>query len=401
MEIYGEGSITRAEDKPKGKCRKWKLRVSTDHGQKDKRFTGTYAEAKKALERYKAELLVPVNKMTFREYAQKWYDRRERGHSVASQTLKKDRNLIRILNGKFGSMEIGAITTSDAIDGLLDIRTENGYSGTYMRGIHEKMITILRSAVKDGTIQRNVLENQSPPKVDTKERKPLTDDQFNSFMILLDGMEQTSYTIMLQIVIFTGLRRGELAALTWDDIDFADGLITVRHKITDSGKMEGPKSEAGYRSIPISTYLSTRLDSWMRLQKEKLSEIGKAQAVDTPVITSTVGTFMSPQNIDRWWRANRVRVFGLTSEVRLHDLRHTFLTRLAHNTSVTSSTLQDIAGWSSINMAQTYVHEDAAAKRQAMDEFDDYLRVPGMGMGNVTTGVTTNVTTQSSRNDSQ
>lgn len=73
---------------------------------------------------------------------------------------------------------------------------------------------------------------------------------------------------------------------------------------------------------------------------------------------------MSPQNLDRWWRQNRGPIYGM-EDVVLHQLRHTYLTQLAH-AGADVRTIKSIAGWSSIAMADVYVHDDKDANRAAV-----------------------------------
>ena len=71
MKVIGDGSVTRLEKKPRSKCRRWRLRVQTDAGERTKRYRGTYSDALTSLEQFKSQICQPENQTTFKERANK------------------------------------------------------------------------------------------------------------------------------------------------------------------------------------------------------------------------------------------------------------------------------------------------------------------------------------------
>lgn len=112
--------------------------------------------------------------------------------------------------------------------------------------------------------------------------------------------------------------------------------------------------------------LENSLEAWQVVQSRKLVYLGLEQTPKTPIITSSTGTRMSAQNLRRWWQSNR-ETLGVYCT--LHELRHTFLTMLA-NSGASAQSLKSIAGWSSIEMAKVYIHDDDTANRSAVNALE-------------------------------
>lgn len=374
MQIKGNGSIKRLEKKERKDCRKWMLKLSTDCGVKEKRFSGTYTQAKKALEEFKSEIALDIKSIKFADYSGTWYQRRERGGQIAASTLSKDRNTLKVLNKHFGQMKLSSITRAVAIDGLLDIKDACGYSGTFHCELHIKLKSILTSAVKDGYLSTNPIADEPAPKRDKPNRSALRPDDVLLFLERLSYEPISARVVAVYIAVLSGARRGEVCGFTWNDVDLDRKLMHVRRSVMENGKPKDPKTSAGFRTYPIVTALVDVLKRWQTIQERSLAQLGIKQTLDTPVVTSDTGTVLNPLNLDRWWRQNRDR-FGLPGIV-LHELRHTYMTLLA-NSGAPAKVIQGIAGWSSLKMADVYVHDDMHAQTAAIDHLEEVLGLHG------------------------
>lgn len=117
----------------------------------------------------------------------------------------------------------------------------------------------------------------------------------------------------------TGLRRGELVALEWRDVDFHAGLIRVRRSFT-RGRLGPPKTHASSRSVPLATRLRTELEH--HLARSRFRQNG-----DFVFAHPTRGTIYDPSKLRKRFIAATTRA-GLDA-TRFHDLRHTFGTQAA------------------------------------------------------------------------
>ncbi|MBX9035079.1 tyrosine-type recombinase/integrase [Gordonibacter massiliensis (ex Traore et al. 2017)] len=377
MKVIGEGSVTRLEKKPPSKCRKWRLRVQTDQGEKPRRFSGTHSQAKEALKEFIAELETPVSELTFAQYAERWRKRRVLSGDYEADTIEKERQQIKLLNREFGDVLLRDIDKPRAEDGLLAIKNGNNpsgrvLSGTYMNQAHARMKAIMESAADDNLIPRNPLHKVKAPKLDTEKRRALSRETLARFVCAMDSLPLDSHTVAARLAVLQGLRRGELVYTPWGDVD--DTYLHVRDAVSEcTGRPKGkPKSASGVRDVPLAEYTADVLARWKPVQAAMLRSLGLEQTDETPICCSAIGGYMHPQNLDRWWRNTRAE-FGL-DDVKLHELRHTYLTLLGA-TGSPGIVIKSLAGWASLEMADTYVHEDTRANEEAVRRLDNVIKV--------------------------
>lgn len=389
MKVIGKGSITKLEKKPKSKCRKWRLRVQTTDGEKTKRISGTWTEAEDALKDFVSELEMKKCDHKFSDYAETWTTRRELSGDIAGSTLRKNRQHLRVLNAQFGEIMLAEMDKPTAEDGLLSIKHKDGkvLSGTYMQQLYATMKAIFQSAVDDDLIPKNPLAKIKPPKKDTAKRAALSRETLGRFLSALDNIPLDSHTVGLHIAVLAGLRRGEIIALQWGDID--SGVIRVRRSMEEHNMhIKEPKSVSGIRDVPMIEELEATLARWKGIQRAKFDVLGIEQMGSTPIMSSDTGSYIFPQNFDRWWRKVRPS-FGLDGVV-IHELRHTYLTMLASG-GAPSQVIKSLAGWSSISMADTYVHDDEEANREASRNLGRMIRVEIARANDVPNDVPTDV----------
>ncbi len=362
----GAGGITRLDDAPKARCRRWRLKVTRNGKVRTRRFTGTYAQAEAALAAFEAELAAPRSELTLGEYADLWLDRRRRGGEIAAQTLAKDERNVGRVKHVFGGERLADLGRAGIADGLLDMRhgdnpTGAELSGTTMNKVFVTMKSILKQATLDGLMERNPMDTLEAPRKDTKEKRAASPDDVRRLLAMLEARPVDAHTVAVRIMVLAGLRRSEVVGLEWRDL--RGGVIRVRRSVAElTGEVKPPKSAAGVRSVPVMPQLASALEAWRLAQADQLSFLGMRQRPETPVVTSAAGTRMAAQNMWRWWHRTKGE---LGMDCTLHELRHTFLTMLA-NSGAPAQALKSIAGWSSIGMANVYVHADERANEEAV-----------------------------------
>jgi integrase len=146
----------------------------------------------------------------------------------------------------------------------------------------------------------------------------------------------------ITLALHSGLRRGELFAAEWRDVDLDKAILTVRAEVAKSGKT---------RYVPLNAIVLECLRKW----REQSSGEGIL--------------FPSPQgggkltSVKRLW-AVLMREAGIDG-VRLHDLRHTFCSRLLQ-AGVDAATVRDLAGHSNLSITTLYLHSDPASRIAAV-----------------------------------
>src|SRR5262245_46726300 len=127
------------------------------------------------------------------------------------------------------------------------------------------------------------------------------------------------------LALGTGMRRGELLALQWGDIDLESGTLQVKRSLEETSaglRLKAPKSDSGWRTItlPSSTVALLRSHKVEQLQFRLVTGSGKIEA-DTLVFTDIHGQMLKPHTVSRSWR--RVVEAKGRPRVTFHALRHT------------------------------------------------------------------------------
>lgn len=192
------------------------------------------------------------------------------------------------------------------------------------------------------------------PKIDNAKTECMTPEQLSAYWKALDEESDQNAATFLRLALTTGMRRGALFALCWDDIDFEKGFITLRGDVAKNGTTE---------KIPIS-----------ELAKQALVKIEKGES---PFVFPGRG---GERRKEYKRIAQRVRdKAGLPKSFRpLHGLRHTYASLLASSGKVDLYTLQKLLTHNSPQMTQRYAHlADEALKRAAAVGDDVFAEVSG------------------------
>ena len=382
MKVTGSSIEQLEKDKPRGKCRKWRLWVSTELGRKSKRFTGTWTQATQALAEFVAELegIVP-NAETFSAYVDSWYAWTADSGRYSAGTLANYSRDIRALKRVLGDEKMDAIDPEACKAALVNLKHGGSMSGrelsnAYLAGIHSTLKVIMQTAEDDGRIARNPMARIPCPKPDTAEREWLSPAEVMELLAKLDAEPVNQWTMPLYLILLLGVRRGEAVALLDDDVDMEPdgfggyvGTVHVHQAFKESSRqVEEPKTPAGVRRLPMPAHLCDKVAEW----RETRAALGYAHA--EYLCCNSRGLLMHAQNLNRWWRLHR-DAYGC-ADMGLHQLRHSNLSMMARRMSPFD--LKDWAGWSSIAPAKIYVHRDMDAMRAAVNDVWGMLGAPNL-----------------------
>lgn len=216
-------------------------------------------------------------------------------------------------------------------------------------------------AVKHKLILSNPAEGCELPKVEHREMRTIPAEQLGAF--LREAKESGVYELYY-LDLATGLRRGELLGLKWDDIDLDQGMIHVRRQVY--------RIDGEIREVPLKTKHSYRSISISKDAVELLREM-KTRRVSEYVFPSPTGGPISPDSVLHMLHRVLKRA-GLPS-MRFHDLRHSFAT-LALQNGVDIKTVSGMLGHFSAGFTlDTYAHVTTAAQKEAANTMGNVLNV--------------------------
>ena len=356
--------------KPRSRCRKWRLWLNVEGlaTRPSRVFHGTYTEALNALEAFKLEYMDKVpDSDTLAAYMALWLSWRRESGNFAPGTIEHDARDIRAFErSPIGQMPIADIRPEDCRNALLWIkqhpqRRDGELSNTTMNQMHVTLNAIFSQAVDDERITRNPMARIKAPKPDTKEREALSPDELARLIAALSTVQLDGRIMAVLFICYLGLRRSEACALTDASVD--GGLCRITQAVKErNGKIGDTKYPSSVRTLPMPPDLVDVCAEWQRL-KERLGWHG------TPTLcTNSQGGILRPQALQRWWTGDSKHV-GMAAKlgyenVTMHQLRHSNLSMMARHMSAFD--LKTYAGWSSIEPARIYIHDDMERVSQAV-----------------------------------
>jgi len=212
----------------------------------------------------------------------------------------------------------------------------------------------LNLAVEYGYLVRNPAEKVKV-RVEKYQIVALTPEQARHFLRVTEGHR---LHVLYRIAIYMGLRRGELLALRWDDLDFEKRTLAVRQA----------KTHAGERVLPLSSEMLQWLQHhWEMLEEERKLPEWKEHGL---VFPSNKGTPLSPRNLFRHFK--KTLEDANLPDVRFHNLRHTCAS-IMYEAGIPEAVISKMLGHSRVSVTMDiYTHlrqqslEDATTK---MEEF--------------------------------
>jgi len=260
---------------------------------------------------------------------------------------------------RFGDQPISDITRQE-VQAYIAQLTQAGYAPKTIDHIHDVLSAVLRTAVKWGHLKDNPARDVDLPTLRTVRPKwALTTHQA---ALLLEALAPLGRT-MVGLAILSGVRRGELFALRWQDLDEPDRTLAVREAVYE-GRFDTPKTQAGVRRIPLSDAALQLVADW----RARIKEI-KADAL---VFSTGSGKPISPNNVLRRHVFPACDALGL-KRVTWLTLRRTY-SSWAHEKGVPGKVLAQLMGHAKVDTTlNVYTQVIDGALRTAVEKVGSEL----------------------------
>lgn len=273
---------------------------------------------------------------------------------------------VRIENAEKVAAAIG-LPLEKAFD---EVTEKKGLSGATVNKIKLNLSAIFTAAVKKEIMRRNPCTLATPPKNDTPPAAYLNDEQSKQFLQVLHNYGDFQFEVFCNVMLATGLRPGECAALHWEDIDLNTGVLYVRYTlIRANGKFsrQTPKTAQSERRIVLPAYIIGLLRQHKEQQADKPNLNGS-------VFCNLSGDYYNTINLNA--RLKRVIAGTGLPDIHLHSLRHTHASLLI-NSDVTAKVIADRLGHANTNTTlNVYSHVFAASEVKAMQAVEMALFAP-------------------------
>jgi integrase len=316
----------------------WELRayvgrdpVTGNPRQVSKTFRGSAREADEAL-RDLIEQQVPGRSdgagATLGQLLDAWLSECER-MDLSPTTLRVYRTQIEhTIRPALGSIKVQRLGAKD-LDDLYRAMKEKGSSPKTVRNHHALLAAALHQAVRWGWVRRNVAEMAKPPRVTQRVVRPPSVDAVRQLVVAAEERDPRLAPLVMMAAL-TGMRRGELCALRWSDLDLDEGQIEVARSVVLVPGGLGEKTTKTNRTRRVAlddvglSVLRThraRVEEWARLADE---ELRPDAFIFSPYVDGSLP--FRPDNVTNFF--TRVRDELKLPDVRLHDLRHFTATQL-------------------------------------------------------------------------
>jgi len=192
-------------------------------------------------------------------------------------------------------------------------------SAATQRHVHKLIRNALGDAFRMELVTRNVAMQVKAPPMARQRRPNLTVDDARHVLKVIEGERLEAFYVL---ALTTGLRRGELLGLRWDDVDLRSRQLHVRRALQRVGgelRFVEPKTSTSLRVVVIPKLAIGHLATHRARQLAERRALGAAWRDHGLIFASSVGTPLEPRNVNRRWDDLREKA-GL-SWLRLHDLR--------------------------------------------------------------------------------
>jgi integrase len=376
----------------------WRLVFDLERGHTGRRrqrvvtFRGTKKDAELELARVIAESqnggFTEPSILTLGDYLKRWIE--SRAAEVSPKTYERyseicTNHLIPALGGirlsKLKPLDIQSCYAEAQKTGRLD--RPGGLSARTVLHHHRVLRQALKQAVQWRLIAIDPTDAVKAPKPERKDAEVLDENQTAA---VLQAAEDKPLFIPILLAVTTGLRRGELLALKWRNVDLALGVLTVVETLEETKegglRFKTPKTEGSRRSVTLPGFTAEELKRDKVRQAEKLLGLGVRQDAETLVCGRYDGSPRSPRAFTKEFTVfmEALRAKGRVGSqidiprVTFHGLRHSHATQLLRS-GIHPKIAQERLGHSTIAVTlDLYSHVSKSMQDEAAQQVDKALR---------------------------
>ena len=342
----------------------------------------TMAEAKTALSRLELEVIengLPTSKrkiMTFEEVYKMWFEQHKATVKESSAYIHNTIIKVQILP-YFGALRVDKIDTAYCQKQVNRIfKTLKNYNSA---------INLIRRIFDYAKVMKQIKTNPMNDVIVPKKRKTLDNndkqvnfynkDQLRTFLETLKKHAPYQMYVVFRVLAFTGMRKGELAALKWSDVDFENGTITIDKTVAsdENGKqhIQSPKTRKSIRTISIDDTTLNALKTWKNELRKELFKQGKnIDKGDGFIFHRNNGNFIN-KYIDQFL-PSFLRKYDLPP-IKPHGFRHTHAS-LLFESGASIKEVQDRLGHENIKTTMDiYAHVTQSAREKTAEKFANYI----------------------------
>lgn len=241
---------------------------------------------------------------------------------------------------------------------------------------HRLISSMLHTAVEWGILFSNPCDRTKPPRVERKEPRYLDEVQAATLLDLLET-ERMSYKIMIRLILFTGLRRGELLGLKWSDVDFDKNMLHIcrtTQYLPDKGVYEDDtKNMTSNRFIKLSQTAVNDLKKYKVYQLEQQLKIGDRWQDTGYIFTNDEGKLLHPDTLTGWFSTFIKAHSEELPYISVHSLRHTNATLQIAGGVPLTTVAKRMGHADTVTTSKIYAHAIKSADEAAAETLENLL----------------------------
>lgn len=239
---------------------------------------------------------------------------------------------------------------------------------------------LLDYAVSIEMIPDNPMKKTIMPKVEKEEKEIVffNKDEVKQFLKFTYDFDPNRAFLFFRVLAYTGVRKGEAFALTWEDINFKDSTLTVNKTISRGINSElvvnRPKTKASIRTISLDPETLFHLKAWKSKQRVVLMQLGHpVKKKEQLIFNSQTNTHLNATRDRRWLDQIYLRTPKDFKRISSHGFRHTHAS-LLFEAGATIKEVQERLGHSDISTTMNiYTHVTESAKEKVANKFAEYM----------------------------
>lgn len=307
--------------------------------------------------------------LTVKDFGSTWVDRLHDSDLKPATVSNYAWILARYILPSVGTVRLVALSP-EHVRKMLRTVSDSGASARTVQLSRAVLRAMLADAERDQLVHRNVAALVKGPRVEREEVVPWSREEASRFLASLEGHRLHP---LFAVGVALGLRKGELLALRWEDVDLDARVLRVRATVQRLGRGVGlvtgsPKTKKSRRNLPLPQVLVTALAAHRESQQRERREAGTRWQESGLVFTTGKGTMIEPRDLNRFLDDAIARA-GLR-RIRFHDLRHTCATLLLAQ-GVSPRVVMEVLGHSQLSMTtDLYGHVMPSSLRDAAKALD-------------------------------
>lgn len=308
----------------------------------------------------------PVSK-----WAEEWLDI-YKAPSVSSTWYKNIKHIVdRIILPEIGNLQLKDVKP---IHLQRILNKYSSYSKSYIRKIYNIICEMFKIAKQNNLLRENPAENLSMPKGRKKDKRRSITPKERKY--ILQTADKHRAGLFIKIMLYCGLRPGEVAALQWRNIDFKRMSLTVDSALKGDGTIGEPKSDAGYRTIPIPEALYSELITVKGNPFDYVCTNAGGGRLTNSSIKQMWKSFVYNLNIEmgcKTYKGGLVPPYPVADDLVMYCLRHTYCTDL-QAAGVPINVARELMGHSDISVtAEIYTHSSEESFSQAANAINELI----------------------------